>query len=83
MKAPIEIALVSLGVIAVIGSGWFLKQETRCMRLIDNAKFIGGDVQVRQNSARECSLCRDDGPLYDIVYDYCDSDDAVRWRSAA
>ena len=64
MKAPIEIALVSLGVIAVIGSGWFLKQETRCMRLIDNAKFIGGDVQVRQNSA-------------------CDSDDAVRWRSAA
>lgn len=60
---------------AVVGI-WFYQRESNCARMLESTSVLS-DVQVRRTSAGVCYSCREDGPLYDIMYRYCATGDRL------
>lgn len=50
--------------------GWFAQREISCAQKADQAAIYPG-AEVRRGATGACRMCRVDGPLYDIAFDYC------------
>ena len=48
---------------------WVRDRDATCQRLNENAPFM--DARVIKDTVGRCSICRDDGWLYDIAFETC------------
>ena len=65
---------IAAGALLLIASGWLAHREISCAQQVDQAAAYPG-AQVRRGSDGACRTCREQGPLYDIMFDTCSDDD--------
>lgn len=64
------ILMIVAGLALLTTGGWFARRETSCAEKADQAAMYPG-AEVRRGVTGACRMCRVDGPLYDMAFDFC------------
>lgn len=65
---------IAAGALLLIAGGWLAHREISCAQRAEQAAAYPG-AQVRRGSDGACRTCREQGPLYDIMFDTCSDAD--------